>query len=415
LNESRGLKKHTLNLFFAETALRAYIHRMRSLFANLGALMLIAAVFFIVLSHAPQVPPTSGMPPTVATTSAQTATVAIPAQVSSSSAPVAHATSTPAKKRPAVATSTPAEVRAPQQAPANTISRIQNPYPFAPIPTDQLNVNVRTALVNILCMPRGGSLSPVSGSGVLIDPRGVILTNAHVAQYVLLSEDPRVNLSCTVRTGAPATARWVPSVLYIPPVWVDEHASEILTAHPSGTGEHDYALLLITGTVDGTPVPTDFPYLPVDTRSAVAFPTDNVLVASYPAEFLGGIAAEYNLYPASSVASVGQFYTFTTASPDVLALGGVIEAQSGSSGGAVVNAWGRLVGLIVTTSEGTTTSQRDLHALALSYIERDLKAQTGIGLAGTLDGNVYGALQIFTADSTPDLTNLFLKQLEQQL
>ena len=49
--------------------------------------------------------------------------------------------------------------------------------------SEELNLKARRALVNILCTTkRGGLFSPISGSGVFIDPRGVILTNAHVGQ-----------------------------------------------------------------------------------------------------------------------------------------------------------------------------------------------------------------------------------------
>ena len=410
LNESRGLEKHTLNPIFAETPAKAYIHPMRSLGLNLGALVLIGAGFFLLLSR----PITEPVPlAQIATTSAEISSVAKTAAATStavtSTKSVQKAATAPVQKAlPAAAATTSASTP-----PSNTASRIQNPYSFPPLSSDALNIGARGALVNILCMPRGGSLSPTSGSGVIIDPRGVILTNAHVAQYVLLSEDPRVDLSCTIRTGAPATARWVPEVLYIPTIWVNAHVSDILNPHPTGTGEHDYALLAITGSVDNSPLPAAFPYLPFDTRQAVAFQGDSVLVASYPAELIGGITTEYNLFPVSSVATIGQLLTFTTNSIDVFSLGGIIEAQGGSSGGVVVNVWGQLVGIIATTSAGATTVDRDLHALALSYINTDIMAQSGIDLAGMLNGNILGEALTFNTNTAPQLIQLYIDQLSK--
>ena len=293
--------------------------------------------------------------------------------------------------------------------------RIQNPYATPAESFDQVNTDARDALVNILCEPRGGgSLRPISGSGVLIDPRGVILTNAHVAQYVLLSESPQVDLMCFIRTGSPAQAEWSAAVLYIPPVWISAHASEILNAHPTGTGEHDYALLYITGSVSGNSLPASFPYLPIDTRPAIGFPGDTVLVASYPAEFVGGIAAQYDLYSASSVTTVKQLLTFETGSADLLSLGGIIEAQSGSSGGAVVNAWGRLIAIIATTSDGTTTEARDLRGVTLSYIDADLKVQSGFGLTATLQGDPAAETKNFNATLLPQLVHEYIGSLSQQ-
>lgn len=284
--------------------------------------------------------------------------------------------------------------------------RLENPYSVPPLPFDQVNVDTRSALVNILCQPRGGSLRPISASGVIIDPRGVILTNAHVAQYVLLSQSPDIDLSCVIRTGAPARAAWRAQVLYMPSVWVDAHAHEISAEQTMGTGEHDFALLIVSGSATEYPLPSSFPYLLPDTRDRVAFTGDPVLVASYPAEFVGGIAAQTSLYAASSITSVGQLVTLAERSVDLISVGGVIEAQSGSSGGAVVNAWDRLVGIIVTTSEGATTGERDLRALTLSYIDRDIKTQSGKSLSEILGGDVFAYYSDFSANHAP---NLFAK------
>src|SRR6185436_12542444 len=104
----------------------------------------------------------------------------------------------------------------PPPPPAVQVERAPAPYSTPGESFETIDPAVRSALVNILCMPQGGSLRPISGSGVIIDPRGVILTNAHVAQYVLLSESPQINLTCSIRTGSPASPRWKAVVLYIP-------------------------------------------------------------------------------------------------------------------------------------------------------------------------------------------------------
>ena len=298
-----------------------------------------------------------------------------------------------------------------QRQPDNQVLRIKNPYSYAPVPFESINAITRPALVNILCTPRNsGSLSPISGSGVIIDQRGVILTNAHVAQYVLLAQSAHIDLSCIIRTGAPAIARWRVEILYIPPVWVEAHAHEVTSERPTGTGEHDYALLRITSSVDGTPLPTPFSYLPFDTREAIGFKDDSVLAVSYPAEFLAS-AAQFNLYPAASVTTIGQLMTFATKTVDLISLGGIIEAQGGSSGGAVVNAWGMLIALISTTSEGDTTATRDLRAITMSYIDRDLAAQTRFDLATTLGGDIALEALDFNTHIAPRLIDLYLAQL----
>ena len=134
---------------------------------------------------------------------------------------------------------------------------------------------------------------------------------------------------------------------------------------------------------------------------------------SYPAEFLGA-AAQFNLYPAASVTTVGQLMTFFERSIDMLSLGGIVEAQSGSSGGAVINAWGRLIGVITTTSEGATTAERDLRAITLSYIDRDLVAQSGFDLAFILGGDISAQAADFKAHEAPALNRLLIDQISKR-
>ncbi len=75
----------------------------------------------------------------------------------------------------------------PTPAPKQTIpaAPVQTPEPVAVQTTLNTSaIALRTALVNIICYaPANGVLHSISGGGVMIDPRGIILTNAHVAQY----------------------------------------------------------------------------------------------------------------------------------------------------------------------------------------------------------------------------------------
>lgn len=293
------------------------------------------------------------------------------------------------------------------------VYRIQNPYQTAPKGFTIVNDEARGALVNIFCTTQGGgSVRPISASGIIIDPRGVILTNAHVAQYVLLASDSRVNLSCTARTGSPARAKWFIDILYVPPIWVELHASDIISSRPLGTGEYDYALLRITGPSDGSTSPA-IPHLLPDTRDAIGFTDDSILVASYPAEFVG-TSAYYDLNVVSTITTIKELLTFEQRSVDAISLGGIIGAQSGSSGGAVVNAWGRLIGLITTTSEGPTTAERNLRAITLSYIDRDLRQRTGAGLAETLSGNLILHSQFYREYQAPQLIQLLMNAIENR-
>ena len=301
---------------------------------------------------------------------------------------------------------------------STTITRVSNPYPFAQLSFQNINERSRTALVNILCTSGNESLRPISGSGVIIDSRGVILTNAHIAQYVLLSQDPAINLSCTVRSGSPARPAWNSEVLYIPQIWIEKHAADITNSSPTGTGEYDYALLRITGSYD-TRVPDfykgNYPALPLDTREAIGFLNDPMLVIAYPAEFVGSAATQFDLHPVSSITPISELLTFDASTVDLVALKGAAGAQGGSSGGPVVNSWGYVTGIITTTSDGATTAERELRAITISYINRDMMSQTGMGIAATLNADPQTMAANFKANNAPALTKFLMDQITKRL
>jgi S1-C subfamily serine protease len=343
-----------------------------------------------------------------------------PAATETSTVHIAEVPTSDAKTTAAPAqTAASAEIKtAPVQqsttaSPQKVAARIINPYPFPPQTFETIDSQTRAALVNILCLPKGeSSVHPISGSGVLIDARGVILTNAHVAQYVLLSEAKGINLECSIRTGSPARPAWKAAVLYMPMVWVRDHVNDLNSGgNVAGTGEHDYALLAI-GSVDGTPLPSQFPSLPVDTRNGIGFSNDTVLIGGYPAEFLGGVAAENSLYSLTSNTSIQQLLTFGPGSVDLMSFKGVIEAQSGSSGGPVVNPWGRLIGIIVTTSDAATADARDLRAITLSYINKDMQTQTNLSLSQFLEGNLAQKVAAFNASDAETMLELYLARIK---
>jgi len=291
------------------------------------------------------------------------------------------------------------------------ITRTENPYGIPARDFSEINEEARAALVNIFCRA-GGSLGSITASGVFINSNGVILTNAHVAQYILLAQSKKANLECTVRTGAPARDRFVARVLYVPPSWVREHAHDLNNENALGTGEHDWALLYVIESTDGSTLPSSFPFLPFDTRVGIGFTGDSILIASYPAGFLGGTATISTLYPASTVTTIQSLLTFDSGVPEIFSLGGSVAAQSGSSGGAVVNGWGYLIGLITTMSNAETTAERDLRAVALNYVDADLRALTGHDLQIYIRGDLAQKSAVFMSVYGVELTELLLEQVK---
>jgi hypothetical protein len=333
--------------------------------------------------------------------------------IASSTPVVTAATTTPEKPK----TETP-KPPVPKPATEPTITSIVEAV-TAPIGEPQatstlsLNERVRAAVVNILCITQsGGPLNSISGSGVIVDPRGIIITNAHVAQYFLLKNYPVPNfVECTIRTGNPAEPKYKAELVFMPTAWITKNAGKINEEKPMGNGEHDYAFLRITGTVHSNiPMPAAFPYLQISIDPPAL--GDKSLIAGYPAGFLGGISVQKELYQASSLATVGELYTFETSTIDLFSIGGSIVAQQGSSGGAAADEYGILTGIIVTSTEAAETSARDLRALATSYIVRDFQIQSGTALGAFLSRDLAIEAAKFAGNVAPGLTATLINAIE---
>ena len=269
----------------------------------------------------------------------------------------------------------------------------------------QINTETRAALVNILCTPTVG-INGISGSGVIVDSRGVILTNAHIGQYFLL-RDYKIqnNITCTVRVGSPAQERYTATLLYLPPAWITANASQLKASQATGTGENDYAFLLITGRTDTTAaLPGSFDRIEMD-RSYVDI-GNPMLLAAYPAGFLGNETVQKNLYISSAIAYVTQLFSFKgTQNVDLFSIGGTVVSQGGSSGGAAVRLHdGKLAGIIATETVAATTGERDLRALSLAHIDDTLLADGKGGIVGLLVGDLAAKAAAFNTNIAPGLT-----------
>lgn len=325
--------------------------------------------------------------------------------VASTTPPIKHATTSTIKN---MSTSLPVKT---------TTSK---PLPIVSAPPtidlEVLNTQTRAAVVNILCTTSGGgTLRSISGSGVLIDSRGVVLTNAHVGQFFLLRDYPTLNnMDCIIRTGSPAQPMYRATLLYLPPAWIDANVSQLTAEHAQGTGEGDYAFLLITSSTNPVAsLPASFPTVAMTSTSL----NDGVgvLLAAYPAGFLDGTTIQKNLYIASAFTTVQKLFIFHSApEADLTLVSGTVVSQGGSSGGAVVRAQdGKLSAIIVTDTDATTTATRDLYAITLSYIDRNLREQGLGGIAGLLSQDLSTAATSFMASTGNSEKQILIKALEK--
>lgn len=329
-------------------------------------------------------------------------------KVATTSSQTIIGTTTPAKN---VATSPTPTASKPVSKPVAQSAAL----PAVTITADALNEQTRGAIVNILCMTQGGGVRPISGSGVFIDTRGIILTNAHVGQYFLLKDYPKQNnVDCVIRTGNPAQPKYHATLLYLPPSWINKNASQLVAEQAKGTGEDDYAFLLVTGTTGSAPLPLSFPALAMTTAEPIT--GDAAFLAAYPAGFLDGMSIEKNLYQTSAYATVKELYTFGEGRDiDLVSIGGTIVSQGGSSGGATVRASdGKLEGIISTAISADTTAERDLRAVTLAHIERSLIKNGQRGIAALLSALPSDTAATFNATIAPSERETLIKVIEKR-
>ncbi len=239
------------------------------------------------------------------------------------------------------------------------------------------------ATVNLYCQFKTGNKTfSSSGSGVFVSERGVILTNAHVAKYFLLQgKEGKTTGTCSVRTGSPAKATYTASVLYISPQWLASSA-----AKTSGTGEHDFALLYVTGTTKGA-LPSSFPKLLMELFSD-AREGETVAIAGYPTEKLDFKKVQNKLAFVTASSTITSIRTFSTnASADVLSIASSAAGSAGVSGGPIINKASEIVGIATALSSGK--KDRTLRAITLPYINKTIQSETGLPLNLILWGDLH--------------------------
>jgi len=269
------------------------------------------------------------------------------------------------------------------------------------------------ALVNIFCTYTTDEYArSTTGTGYFIDRDGIVLTNAHVAQFLLL-EGIEGSTECFIRTGNPAVATYKADLLYISPAWVQKHAKLIMEESPQGTGERDYALLYIHSGINNKPMPKHFPSLSIDTELMRTTDIDkSVIAAGYPAQTIfaqGG--ADSDLIPRQATTSIVELMTFGSNYADLFTIAGSDIGEQGSSGGPIVDTDGNAVGIISTRGDDVTFGEGSLRALTLSYIDRTITEETGFNLPRNLSGDLPYRSKIFKETLVPFLRGMLEREL----
>lgn len=262
------------------------------------------------------------------------------------------------------------------------------------------------ALVNIFCTFKTKDyIRTTTGTGFFIDPDGIIMTNAHIAQFLLLEKtDSFGDADCIVRSGSPAAPHYRADLLYIPPTWIQENASLIDDAVPMGTGERDYALLYVSEDVENDPLPAKFPALSYnDELLSTAVRNNDVVAAGYPARDLIKNGASTDLLAKKATTSISELYTFGSNYADVFSVRGSVVGAEGASGGPIIDTEGNVIGMIATRGDDSVDGEGSLRAITLSHINRTIEEETGFSLTDNLAGNLPYRAKVFADTMTPFL------------
>lgn len=280
----------------------------------------------------------------------------------------------------------------------------------SPAEVQSVNADLRDAMVNIFCV--SGSRNPlgsVSGSGVVVSESGAVLTNAHVAQRFLLQDYPaNASVECIVRNGSPAAPAYRAELVYISPEWIFENKDTLAAPIAVGTGEDDFAILQLTGTISGAELPDELPFVPVTDFEVEG--DELVVAAGYPA--VGSSSTiRTGLDLISAFVPIQNRFTFERDTVDLISLGGIQIAEQGVSGGGVMNLEGELIGLLVTSSLAEDIDDRDVRAITVGHIARSFAKQHQEDFTTYLQSDLNTAREQFMRDVAPVLTVALLDGL----
>ncbi|MDQ5912055.1 MAG: hypothetical protein QG568_268 [Patescibacteria group bacterium] len=272
------------------------------------------------------------------------------------------------------------------------------------------------ALVNIFCSQKivvNGKMTnqrrTITGSGVLIHRDGTVLTNAHVAQFPLLSES-NPNVVCLARFGNPASGSIGMKVSFISPEWVKEYGKYINTEGAPQTGSSDFALLKLD-LISLNKVQKE-QLSPITVQKTLPNQGDSIYSLSYPADILGTKGVSSLLPQQKEILSVNRIYSVGVTPNDVIETTASTAGQRGSSGGAILNAQGQLIGTITTIVNSNIPTKTLIRAMTIGHTDFELTKFSNINLDQVINYGGDTVRQVFNTKYKEYLTSLLNNYLK---
>lgn len=274
---------------------------------------------------------------------------------------------------------------------------------------------IKSALVNIYCTSKQGSTQKlITGSGVIINSRGIVLTDAHVAEYILVQKDYQsVNMQCYAKTGSPASIKYDVELVYISPAWVRNNSNNLRETAPLETGESDFALIKIIPLSGSNDIfkTSLHPLSLGDVRNSnPAYTGEKIIVGSYPADIISTQGISTALKNQTEYLSIQNSYNFSGAgvagSQDIIETTPAVLGQRGSSGGAITDTDGNLLAIISIIVSSPSSNLYSIRGITIDHINASLQQDEGFTLDTLKDQDISQIQNNFMSNKAPTLEKL---------
>jgi hypothetical protein len=212
------------------------------------------------------------------------------------------------------------------------------------------------------------------------------------------------------RFGNPASGSIGMKVSFISPEWIKEYGKYINTEGAPQTGSSDFALLkLDLNTLNKTQKDQ---LSPITVQKTLPNQGDSIYSLSYPADILGTKGVNSSLPQQKELLSVNRIYSVGVTPTDVIETTASIAGQRGSSGGAVLNSLGQLIGTITTVVNSNTTSKKLIRAMTIGHTDFELTKFSNINLDQVINYGGDTVREVFNTKYREYLNSLLSNYLK---